>query len=334
MNITLAYNTLRLFDSCVRQDQGGRYRQTLEKVIPHIGDAYRGEEEPFRSHLGASMLGRECDRELWYSFRWATKPHFSGQMLRLFNRGHLEEARFIALLLTAGFQVFQQDENGKQFRISEFGGHFGGSGDGVLAGCPDVPYAYVVGEFKTHNDKSFTKLAGDNWKLFYKKILNPNDPEKKVQKAEFEGEGVRGAKFEHWIQMQLYMKKMGLPAALYLAANKNDDHIYAEIVLLDSNAADYQLDRAGRIIPIYVPPRKIAESISDYKCMFCDHKPVCKQGATPEMNCRTCVHSEPDVVDGRWYCSSPVVASPLPRAWIDKATQLQGCSHYEKNPNI
>ena len=41
-------------------------------------------------------------------------------MLRLFNRGHIEEARFIAMLLTIGMPVYQQDAEGKQFRI-----HFG-----------------------------------------------------------------------------------------------------------------------------------------------------------------------------------------------------------------
>jgi hypothetical protein len=338
MRITLAYDTLRLFHECVMRDQGGAYRQNLQRVIPHIGDAYRGEEEGFRSHLGASVLGRECDRQVWYSFRWATKSRVEGRMVRLWNRGHLEEARFIALMLTAGFQVYQQDEHGKQYRISEYGGHFGGSGDGVVSGVPELassPFGFALAEFKTHNDKSFKKLAGDNWDLFHKRILDPNSTEAKVRKAEFEGEGVRSAKFEHWVQMQLYMEKMGLSVALYCAVNKNDDHIYAELVHRDSAAANFQLERAGRIIPLYAPPRKIANSVGDYRCMFCDHKPVCHQGAKPEANCRTCKHSEPDIRDGKWRCANPVCTEGGQyEAVLDKATQLTGCSWYEQNPNI
>ena len=27
----------------------------------------------FRSHLGASLIGKECERALWYDFRWVTR---------------------------------------------------------------------------------------------------------------------------------------------------------------------------------------------------------------------------------------------------------------------
>ncbi len=335
MNITIAYDTLRLMDHVVRRDQGGAYRQNLERVIPHVHDAYRGEEEGFRSHMGASILGKECDRAVWYNFNWVSKEIFSGQMMRLFNRGHLEEARFIALLLTCGIEVYQQDDQGRQYRISEYGGHFGGSGDGVVKGVPELaasPFQFALSEFKTHNDKSFKKLAGDNWKDFHERVLNPNDP--KLRKHEFTGDGVRSAKFEHWVQMQLYMRKMGLPIALYCAVNKNDDHIYCELVHLDTAAADFQLERAGRIIPIKTPPKKIAESIGDYRCMFCSFKPVCKQGEAPAVNCRTCRYSEPNMRDGQWYCTNSVVAHPKSEVVLTKQEQLKGCSHYEKNPQL
>ncbi len=332
-NIRIAYETLRAFDQCIRRDQGGTFRQTLEKVIPHIGDAYRGQEDGFRTHMGASLLGRKCDRELWYSFRWATKSNFSGQMLRLFNRGHLEEARFIALLLTAGIQVYQQDENGKQFRISEFGGHFGGSGDGVVFGVPDNPGEYMLNEYKTHNDKSFTKLAGDNWKEFHESILNPQSP-----RVAFTGEGVRSAKFEHWVQMQTYMRKMGLPSALYLAVNKNTDHIYAELVVLEPVTADSMIARAGRIIPLQSPPPMVNKAPGWYECKFCDHLAVCKGGiggkAEPARNCRTCVHAYP-YDDGTWRCNRPAQPDGGPAEEVlSKERQLTGCEQYIKNPNI
>src|SRR5208283_4628088 len=58
----------------------------------------------FRKHLGASDIGHQCERYLWYKFRWMCEPKFSGRMLRLFNRGHLEEARFIEWLEGIGFR--------------------------------------------------------------------------------------------------------------------------------------------------------------------------------------------------------------------------------------
>ena len=133
-NITLASKTIAKIDAMIKADQGASFRGWLGKVIPHMGDAYRTDEDGHRSHMGASLIGGECPRAIWYGFRWATKSNFEGRLLRLFNRGHLEEARFIAMLLMIGCEVYQQDAEGNQFRISHAEGHLGGSGDGVVIG--------------------------------------------------------------------------------------------------------------------------------------------------------------------------------------------------------
>lgn len=303
-SVILAVHTLSAIEAAITADQGAAYRQHLERVLPHIGDAYRGEDDPFRSHLGASMIGGECGRALWYGFHWTTIPHFGARILRLFNRGHLEEGRFIAALLTIGVQVYQQDEQGNQFRISDVGGHFGGSGDGVGIGIPDVPpETPCLLEFKTHGDKSYKKLAK---------------------------EGVRAAKFEHFVQMQTYMRKMGLAVALYGAVNKNDDDFYFEIVHLDSGIADQFIDRARQIITSPTAPDKISKSPGWFACKWCDHRAVCHLKGTPSRNCRTCKFSKANE-DGNWYCSEPATMKAAPElpVEISKKVQLKGCQYYE-----
>lgn len=293
-----ATKTLSAIARTIEADQGAKFRQFLGKVLPHIGDAYRGDDAPFRSHLGASVLGHECGREIWYGFHWATVPHFDGRILRLFNRGHLEEGRFIAMLLAIGVQVWQQDANGKQFRISDVGGHFGGSGDGVAQGIPDLPADVpTLLEFKTHNDNSFKELVA---------------------------KGVRAAKFEHYVQMQTYMRKMGLTVALYMGVNKNNDELWAELVYLEPAFADQFIDRARVIILAKEPPTKIGKTAGWFGCKFCDHKAVCHLGGAPARNCRTCRHSVAKE-DGNWYCTNPG-ADPEP---LSKELQLVGCSAYK-----
>jgi hypothetical protein len=301
MAIIVAKKTKAAIDAMLEADQGARYRTTLKNVIPHMGDAYRGADDGFRSHLGASQIGKVCDRALWYGFRWAVKPKFIGRMLRLFNRGHLEEARFIALLLSIDVKVWQQDANGNQFRISEFGGHFGGSGDGVGMGIPDIELnSPCVLEFKTHNDKSFKKLITD---------------------------GVKAVKLEHWVQMQSYMRKMGIPVALYGAANKNDDELYFEIVHLDTVAADIYIQRAHTIIFTRTPPDKIHDSTGWYECKYCDQNTVCHLGAEPARNCRTC-HFVSFEADGTVACRNPF--GPKAKQTLTKEDQLSACTEYEK----
>lgn len=300
MAVHLAKRTYDAINASLEKDQGAAYRTALGQVIPHIGDAYRGEDKiPFRGHLGASGIGQDCARAIWYSFRWFTRPHFEGRILRLFNRGHLEEARFIALLLSIGVQVFQQDENGKQFRISDAGGHFGGSGDGVAVGIPDlVPGLPCLLEFKTHGEKSFVKMVK---------------------------EGVQSAKFEHYVQMQMYMRKMNLTVALYGAVNKNTDELYWELVPLDSICADQFLDRGRQLVFAMTPPKRISETPGWYGCTFCDHKPVCHLKKEPERNCRTCFYIRPEA-DGTWHCSNVGAENVA----LTQDMQYAGCNAYLK----
>ena len=301
--VLLATKTMAAIEATLVRDQGASYRQALQKVLPHIGDAYRGADEGHRSHMGASLIGGECGRAIWYGFRWTTKPKFPARILRLFNRGHLEEGRIIPLLLIIGVQVFQQDADGKQYRISDVGGHFGGSGDGVAVGIPDLaPGQPCLLEFKTHNEKSFRKVKAD---------------------------GVRSAKFEHFVQMQTYMRKMGLAVALYVAVNKNDDDIYMELVYLDSSVGDEFVSRARVLILSQSPPPKISNSPGWLACSWCNHKPVCHLKAAPDISCRTCVYSVARE-DGKWYCTEPKADAAFgDNPEIDKETQLKGCPEYK-----
>lgn len=320
--IYIATKTLAAIENCIHHDQGNAYRANLQKVLPHLGDAYRAEHDGHRSHLGASIIGTECARHAWYNFRWLLKPKFEGRMLRLFNRGHLEEGRVIAALLSIGVAVYQQDEHGKQFRISSAGGHFGGSGDGVGVNLPDLsPGQPALLEFKTHNDKSFVKLAGENWNKYVEHLLDPDKPAEK-----FVGEGVRAAKFEHYIQSNVYMRKMGLAVCLYVAVNKNDDAIYCELIPLDTAIADQFIERADKLVFLEAAPKKVNESPGFWKCRFCDHRPVCHLGEKPDKNCRTCAYSIPRE-DGTWFCR-------LREIPLDKQTQLSGCNEYTVKKNL
>jgi hypothetical protein len=317
--VTVAHRTLDAIDGAIAADQGARFRQLEGQLFPKADDAYRGEEEAFRSHLGASVLGGDCARHLWYNFRWATRPHFDGRTLRLFNRGHLEEPRFIAMLMMIGCEVWQYDAQGKQFRVSWADDHAGGSGDGVARRIPDldVKTAAVV-ECKTHGEKSFIELAGNlqNWRA-YRRAPASNA---------FPGQGVRIAKFEHFVQMQIYMRKMGLAAALYLAVCKNTDDLYAEVITLDAEFADQFIDRGEKLIWMDAPPPKINESPGFFKCRFCDDRPVCHLKAEPARNCRTCRYSSPGKA-GTWHCA-------LHKIVLEKSLQLTGCTNYLRDPGI
>lgn len=236
-------------------------------------------EQP-RAYLGGSVIGQECERRLWYSFRWCQRPELEpdGRMKRLFDRGHREEATFVAELRGIGCTVHDIDPStGQQFRFKAVGGHFGGGIDGVVLGVPEAPKTWHLLECKTHNDKSFQALVK---------------------------QGVAAAKPEHYAQMQVYMHMADLSRALYLAVNKNDDTLYAERVRYDEAEAARLLAKAERVIYAPEPLAKLSNDPAFYKCKMCPMSPTCHGEALPPVSCRTCLHATPEPDgDGRWSCA-------------------------------
>jgi hypothetical protein len=309
----IATQTKELVDSVIYADQGRSYREALRKVILDVDDAFDATlHDRFRIHMGISTSGRECARELWYSWRWSTPVKIAGKLLRLFNRGHLEEARFAAMFLAAGIQLWREEAPGKQFRVSYFGGHYGSAIDGVGKGFPEMPDENLLLEMKTHNKKSFTKLAGEK------------DSEGNYVKYP---EGVKVAKIEHYAQMQQYGQYYKLNYALYCAVCKDDDELYFEIVPIIPAVADGYRERSRRIIFAKEAPPKISTNASFWRCKYCDHRRVCHFNAIPDFNCRTCAAAYP-TEDGNWRCATH------DHAIIDKSRQLTGCPEWAQHPSF
>ena len=255
-----------------------------------------------RAHLGASLIGDECQKKLWLTFRWASQTKHPARLLRLFNRGAREEEVFNFLLRQAGLSVWDVDpDTNQQWRVEAVGGHFGGSLDGVVQGLVEAPKTPHVSEQKTHNEKSFKNVRD---------------------------KGVKEAKPEHYAQMQTYMHLMGLERALYQAVNKNDDELYYERVKYDKQAAEGLLAKAERIITSDLPPQGISHDPAFFKCKYCDQSSVCHGNRIPQANCRTCCFSTPELDgDARWSCSKH-------QKDLGHEDQRLGCEQHLFIPNL
>ena len=271
-------------------------REALAEKIKSDIDAYcaRVYNGGHRNHLGASLIGHECSRYLWYVFRWVKSPQESGRMQRLFNRGHLEENRYIEWLRGIGFTVWDVADDGNQFRIRGVRGHYGGSLDGIGA-APDrygeLPPMLL--EFKTHNTKSFVNLVN---------------------------QGVKKAKPQHFAQMCQYGARFGFKYALYCPINKNDDDIAPEVIELDWGLGEDLERKAEDIITSQRPPVRFSETSTHFTCKFCPMLDICHNGADYERNCRSCAHATP-IDDGRWHCA--LANDTIPDDFIP-----QGCGQW------
>lgn len=282
-----------------------------------------------RTHLGASIIGHECSYYLWLTFRWCFKERFSGRMLRLFNRGHLEELRVIRWLEGIGCivetddfsekQLWYNQDSGEyvvsendtsdcecminvsespahihhaksigiqipQFKISGVNGHFGGSMDGLVW----LPERFGIDEPVILECK--TSKAG----AYFNKL---------------KGGGVLLNNSQHFDQQSTYGYKKDIRYALYIAVNKNDDDLHAELIELDHSRGAQCEQKADRIINSKEAPYKLSSSKTFHKCSYCPARSVCHEGAIPEKNCRSCIHSTP-VENKKWQCDKWSVDIP------------------------
>jgi hypothetical protein len=297
--------TLDAGKQSVNLDAPGVAKALAKRILEEIDEyCVRTYDGGHRSHLGASLIGRECKRYLWYVFRWCLHEKTTGRQQRLFNRGHREEARFIEWLEGIGFKVWFENrdeapnEKGEypQYRISDVMGHFGGSLDGIAV----LPERYgiaepVLLEFKTNGTGAgFNKLAED---------------------------GMPIAKPEHFAQTSTYGKKYNFRYCVYLNINKNDDSLHIEVVKLNHNLGEQMIMKAEQIIMSQTAPARLSDNPTFHKCGYCHMKEVCHKGAVVEVNCRSCAFARP-VENAEWFCE--VHNAIIPKEYIPQA-----CGNYK-----
>ena len=216
--------------------------------------------------ISASLLGRECDRQLWYELRWASPMEiFNGRKLRIFERGNIEEDRVIADLRRAGLDVLDVDpDTGLQWRFSLAEDWLRGKADGRATGFREAPKADHVIEIKSLKAADFRAIVKH---------------------------GLLKAKPEHWHQLHAGMAGLGINRGAYIGVNKDTEEIWIERVHFDQEEASRQEARVLRIVADEAGPGRISDKPDSFACRFCNHRALC-HGETlhAEQSCRTCVH--------------------------------------------
>lgn len=233
--------------------------------------------------IGMSAIGRECDRQIWYSFHWASPIDFDASTIKRFDDGHRsEDIMAERLRMVTGIDLVTKDpETGRQIRVQDFGGHFSGYVDGVITGILQAPSTSHCWEHK----------CSAKWQ--------------DLDKAKVE-HGEKNA-LSHWNniyywQAQCYMGYLGLTRH-YLTCS-SDGSRNETSVRTDFNTEHFAKvkARAKRIIGSQNPPHKLSDNPDYFGCRWCEHHSLCHGAAMPRSNCRTCLHATPED-DGTWSCA-------------------------------
>ncbi len=274
-----------------------KIKNDIDAAIVKVED-----ESPVRTYLGMSAMGKPCVRYIWYQWRWAKIEKFSARMLRLFDRGHREEDRFVEWLRLAGYPVQEVDPKTKtQFAFSAHDGYVRGHSDGLITMYTTNKGKKVkaVCEFKTSNNKGFLKM----------------------QRAQ----SVQVVKYEHYCQMQRYMHEQQIEFGLYMMINKDNDAVYTEIIRYDNETVQFLYERELELLATKTPPTRISEDPSFWICSYCNFKGICFDGEKALKSCRMCKHINLPG-EAAWEC----LHDSNDGHSLTTMEQQQGCKNYKE----
>lgn len=307
-----------------------------------------------RWHLGASLIGDECARKLWYIFRWCFRDSFRdkanhARMQRLFNRGHREEARYVEWLEGIGAQIWFENYEGLYYCVEDNSYYMRDvvfkDGNETLAALaveiksdnpdfkkhiarakadglefPQYRVSSVMGHFGGSLDgivRLPERYGIDEPVLAEFKTNGTGQAFTKLQEC-----GMPVAKPQHYAQTSTYGSdpNYGFRYVLYFNINKNDDTLHVELVKLDHKLGEQTRLKAERIIMSQEPPPRLSDNPTFRSCQYCAAKEICHKGAIPEKNCRSCKSARP-AENGEWFCETH--NGIIPRDFVP-----QGCSSY------
>lgn len=279
------------------------HNATLTAMINEI-ERIKNLETP-RQYLGFSVIGEECQRKLWYDFRLVSPKLIPGNVHLKFEDGFTQEdIAADRLRLLPQIKLLTRDSNGQQFGYRLLNGHFSGHCDGHILGIIEAPKTWHIWEHKSSEKMSElneavrtygTKDALQNWNYTY------------------------------YCQAVLYMKMQGFGRHFLTCSTPGGREYTSCRTEANSQLAKNLIDKAESIITAEKPLAKLSERPEFYKCKWCNNKDVCHNEQIPQVNCRTCAFSEPEMKDnnndGKWFCHRL-------NSHIDFDQQLKGCDNH------
>lgn len=248
----------------------------LEAIDAELERRQRGERP--RRYLGGSAIGDECERKLFYSFRWASPTVIGATGLKAIADGHATEALMIQRLQAVPGVELWVEEGGSQIGFSDLGGHFQGNLDGIIS---HESVGTAVWENKAVNVKKFEKL----------KKLKQDDPDNALQKWDV----------TYFGQAQVYMHYLGIPLHYITVCTPGGRDAMSVVTEYNAQYAEQLIERAKRVVFGQRPAPRLSGDPSWFACKWCSHHAVCHGSALPQVNCRTCGHSTP-TEGGAWRC--------------------------------
>lgn len=193
-----------------------------------------------RNYIGASIIGSDCLRQIWYEFKGTKAEKVPTKTRRTWDIGKTIEGLIVQWLVSAGVKINRTHQTFHAKDLPLFRGHF----DGVIT----IVKKKAILEIKTAKDASF--------KIFAKK-------------------GVKVWNVQYYAQIQAYMGMSGIHSTYILVLNKDNSDLSDELVLFDPEFYESLEAKALMISTAVVSPPKINGSPLWWQCKQCKFNKVC-----------------------------------------------------------
>lgn len=199
-------------------------------------------EDSSRDYIGASSIGSDCLRQIWYQFKGEKAEKVPTKFKRIWAVGKHLEGLIISWLIDAGVYIERNDFTYHALDMPYFQGHF----DGILL----LRKNRAILEVKTAKDSSF--------KVFAKKGLMVWNP-------------------QYYAQVQAYMGMSGISSAIILVMNKDNCDLFDEEVFFDAVFYESLRVKAELIYNAKSEPPRVHGSPLWYQCKQCKYNKTCHE---------------------------------------------------------
>lgn len=213
-------------------------KNTLTKKIEKVQSR---DDRQTRDYIGASGIGAECLRQIWYEFKGTQAEAVPTKIRRTWAIGRHLESLILDWLSQIGIEIQRSWIELVADEMPYFKGHV----DSVWM-KKGMPFALL--EIKTAKDASFN--------IFIKKGLRTWNP-------------------QYYAQIQSYMGMSGIHKAYIMVLNKDSSDLADELVEFDPAFYETLKNKAKMIANANVAPPKINGSPLWYQCKMCKFNKVC-----------------------------------------------------------
>ena len=201
--------------------------------------------DELRDYLGASSIGRECERAIYYDYHNAPSLDFDPKIKIAFSVGKQLEHLLLTELEAAGYQViYPSPSNGMLGFVDLTNPKFRGHADALLI----INHKQYILEIKTAKSSRF--------QVFVKS-------------------GLRAFSEVYYAQLQSYMGMSGIHRSVLLAMNKDTHDLHCQWVDFDEEYYKKLQSRAAYIINAEEPPQRINQSPFYDACSRCNFRDTC-----------------------------------------------------------